>query len=95
MTNFYGIYVSVKYLGPTNTRGARYKATIDRGGSYKFSATVSYSYALDSYDNQLRAVEAVAQKFLDDNPYYDQFEVLAATVDNFIIDVKKSAEVAA
>ena len=95
MTYFNGTHVAVKYLGPTNARGSRYKATIDQGGSFKFSATVPYDYALDSYGNQFKAVEAVAQKFLEHNGYYDHFEVLAATVDNFIIDFRASDEVAA
>jgi hypothetical protein len=95
MVYFYGIHVEVKYLGPTNHRGSRYKATIDRGGNHKFSATVNYDYALDSYDNQLKAVEEVARKFLDQNPYYDGFKVLAATVGNFIIELTSNDEVAA
>ncbi len=89
--HFYGIQVSVKYLGATS----RHKATIDRGGDHKFSATVSYDYGLDSYGNQLAAVEAVAQKFLDQNPYYDGFKVLAATHGNFIIELTISEELAA
>ena len=93
--HFYGIKVNVKYLGPTNFRGSRYKATIDRGGDYKFTATVSYDYALDCYGNQLKAVEAVAQKFLDQNPYSDGFEVMAATEGNFIIELTTSEELAA
>ena len=92
--HFYGIQVEVKYLGPTNHRGSRYKATIDRGGDYQLSATVSYNYGLDSYGNQLAAVEAVAQKFLDQT-YYDGFTVLAATHGNFIIELTTSEELAA
>jgi len=92
---FFGIHVSVKYLGPTNFRGARYKATMDRGCSHKVSATVGYDYALDTYRNQLKAVEAVVKKFLDQNPYYDGFKVLAATFDNFIIELTDHEEVTA
>jgi len=92
---FYGIQVSVKYLGPTNYKGSRFKATIDRGGEYKFSATVSYDHSMDCYGNQLAAVESVTQKFLDENPYYDGFKVLAASPGNFIIELTTSDEVAA
>jgi len=95
MTHFFGIHVAVKYLGPTNFRGSRCVATIDRGGDYKWRATVSYDYGLTAYGNQLKAVEAVVEKFLDQNPYYDRFKVLAATVDNFIIEPTKIEEVAA
>lgn len=96
MTYFSGTHVAVKYLGPTNLSGSRYAATIDFGSlGGKIRAIVHHDYALDAYQNQLRAVEAVAQKFLEQNEYYDHFEVLAATVDHFIIEFKASEEMAA
>jgi len=99
MTHFYGIQVTVKYLGPTNYRGSRYKATIagyiGSGRKSKFSATVAYNYDLSNYDNQLLAVDAVVKKFIEEIAWYDGFKVLAATDGNFIIDLTSSEELAA
>ena len=37
-----GVCITVKFLGPTNYRGARYKATYRRDSEQVFSATVNY-----------------------------------------------------
>jgi hypothetical protein len=99
MKNFYGIHVAVKYHGPTNFRGSRYSAKINCGGSYRWTATVDYDYEQDTYGNQLAAVEAVAQKSIETFRQrcidFDGFEVIAATVDNFIIELTTSEELAA
>jgi|TARA_R110000824_G_scaffold96072_3_gene230521 hypothetical protein len=56
------MYITVKYLGPTNRRGSRYKATIDQGGGFKNQATVSYDYALNTDGNAAEAVRALVVK---------------------------------
>ena len=56
------MYITSKYLGPTDYRGSRYKATIDRGGDFKHQATVSYSYELDPEANAVRAINALLEK---------------------------------
>jgi len=56
------MYITVKYLGPTNHRGSRYKATIDQGADFKHQATVGYDYSLDSDGNAAKAVEALVAK---------------------------------
>ena len=56
------MYITSKFLSPTNHRGARYKATIDRGGDFNYQATVSYDYALDAEGNAVEAVKALIEK---------------------------------
>lgn len=50
--------IVTKYIGPTNFRGSRIKATASAG-----NVTVSYDPALNSEDNHLAAAEALANKF--------------------------------
>lgn len=47
---------TTKYLGPTDTRGARVKAT---HATTRKSATVGWDYAFDVVDNHIRAAIAV------------------------------------
>ena len=56
------MYITSKYIGPTNHRGSRYKATIDRGGDFKYQATVSYNYALDAEGNAVESIRALIDK---------------------------------
>ena len=53
--------IKIKFLGPTNSRGSRYKATVKDGDSFQFSATIPSSYASDNSD-ALTAAQAVAEK---------------------------------
>lgn len=50
--------ITVRYLGPTNTRGARLKAS-DRDGS---SITVSYDYGLSRDERHDSAALALCEK---------------------------------
>ena len=58
-----GMLVTVKFLGPTNNKGSRYKATLARGTEpeHQFNATVSSSYSGE--DDYLTACLIVLQKF--------------------------------
>jgi hypothetical protein len=49
--------IVTKYLGPTNNRGARVKATADAG-----SITVSWDHALNADDNHESAAVALRAK---------------------------------
>ena len=53
--------IKIKFLGPTNYRGSRYKATVKDGDSFQYSATVPSTYASDNTD-VIAAAEAVAEK---------------------------------
>ena len=53
--------IKIKFLGPTNYTGSRYKATVKDGDSFQYSATVPSTYASDNTD-VLTAAEAVAEK---------------------------------
>lgn len=50
--------IETKYLGPTNSRGARVKATAQAG-----SVTLSWDNSLNADENHGRAAVALADKF--------------------------------
>jgi hypothetical protein len=50
--------IRTKYLGATNFRGSRFKATAQAG-----SVTVPYDHALDNEDNHYAAALALCAKF--------------------------------
>jgi len=50
--------IVTKFIGPTNNRGSRIKATADAG-----SVTVSYDHALGVEGNHRAAAEALALKY--------------------------------
>lgn len=49
--------IETKYLGPTNTKGARIKAT-----AWADSVTLRYDYALDAQGNHKAAADALIAK---------------------------------
>lgn len=51
-------YITTKYLGVTNSRGSRIKATSERG-----SITVPYDSYLNSEGNHLMALNKLCQKY--------------------------------
>jgi len=53
--------IKIKFLGPTNSRGSRYKATVKDGDSFQYSTTVPSTYASDNSD-VIAAAKAVAEK---------------------------------
>ena len=57
--------IQVKFLGPTNVKGSRYKAWCDAG-----QVTVSTDFALNSEDNARKAAEALRDKLGWNTPYY-------------------------
>ena len=50
--------IQVKYIGPTNTRGSRYKAFCQAGSLNRVPA----SYSMNLGDNYKRAAEELANK---------------------------------
>jgi hypothetical protein len=50
--------IETKYLGPTNTRGARIVAKAGPGRRFR-----AYDDALNSHDNHIAAAEAYAKEF--------------------------------
>ena len=51
--------ILVRYLGPTNSRGSRLKASCDRG-----SVTVPYNYGLSHDSREEAAARMLVEKFL-------------------------------
>ena len=50
--------ITTKYLGPTNVRGSRVKATAEAG-----SITLHWDHALNCDDNHMIAAKALAAKY--------------------------------
>ena len=53
--------ITTKYLGPTNTRGARIKASREDGLNFP-PVTVEYDHSLGSYANHCEAMRAFIRK---------------------------------
>ncbi len=61
--------IATKYLGPTNHRGARVKATCDAG-----SVTVAWDYSFAATENHLFAARHLAEKLSwTDGMYFDDW----------------------
>ena len=50
--------ITTRYIGPTNHRGSRVKATAEAG-----HVILSWDHALNDNDNHAKAAEALAKKF--------------------------------
>ena len=50
--------IATKYIGPSDTKGSRYKATDGNGNS----VTLAMNYALNSEQNHRRVAEALRDK---------------------------------
>lgn len=50
--------ILTKYLAPTNSRGARIKATCERG-----SITIPWSYEMRNSDSHIHAAKKLVEKF--------------------------------
>ena len=57
----YEMLIKIKFLGPTDSRGSRCKATVKDGDNFQFSATIASSYTTDNSD-WYAAANAVAEK---------------------------------
>ena len=64
--------ITTKYLGPTNTRPARIKASSDGG----VALTFSYDHALDGRQNHEAAACALADTFFPVDAFGGQTELL-------------------
>ena len=55
--------IHTKYIGPTNTRGARIKATCTIDKKTKWTVSISFDYAVDSETRHGLAAKALLAKF--------------------------------
>lgn len=63
--------ITTKFLGPTNVRGSRVKATCDAG-----SITIYWNHAIGVEANHRSAAEALCAKLgWLDNPYYGRLHM--------------------
>lgn len=60
-----GTAIVTKFIGPTNTRGARVKATLPSGRS----VTIEWDQSAESTANHLRAAAHCFQKYYIDRSY--------------------------
>ena len=54
--------ITTKYIGPTNTRGSRIKASCERG-----SLTVDWDYDLNQGENHAAAKKMLVEKFTQED----------------------------
>lgn len=66
--------ITTKFIGPTNTKGSRIKASC-----WRASITISWDYALNSDANHKAAINALVNKLNDERTpdAYVMWEVLA------------------
>lgn len=57
------IAIHTKYVGPTNTRGARIKAICTIDTNTKWTASVGFEYGVDSETRHALAAKALLTKF--------------------------------
>ena len=62
--------IVTKFLGPTNVRGSRVKATADAG-----SITLSWDHSLNVEENHRRAAEALRDKLGWNQPFYGKLHM--------------------
>lgn len=62
-----GLVIRTKYLGPTDHKGSRVAATLDRGGDCKFRAVISWDHACNSLENHYQAALAVLRRLEADS----------------------------
>jgi hypothetical protein len=81
--------ISTKFIGPTNHRGSRIKATADAG-----SVTLSWDYALGTSANHRAAAIALANKFkwLDYSDLSEGGSLRAGNGECFILTPKPRQE---
>ena len=71
-----GFTISTKFLGPTNTRGSRVKATYKRDNERTWNATIYWSHAYDAETNHRHAAEQLLADLNEDRRLY--FESIGA-----------------
>ena len=57
-----GFTVTTKFLGPTNTKGSRVKATYKRDSELTWTATTHWNHSIDAEQNH----QACAQQLIND-----------------------------
>jgi len=75
------IAIHTKYVGPTNTKGARIKASCVRGRE-KLSVSVSFDYALGCEERHAQAVFALLAKFAPELAKDHKLYCCGSTMDN-------------
>ena len=60
--------IRTKYLGPTNYRPGRVKATMRTGRGDTLAATLGWDHSLRIYENHQAAMRAVLAKYDDQDP---------------------------
>jgi hypothetical protein len=56
------MYITIKYVGPTNYRSSGWRARIDLDDNFKGSVKVSYDYEVTTDENVLQAVQKLIDK---------------------------------
>jgi hypothetical protein len=81
------VYITSKYLSPTDRLGARYRASIVDAEGHKCNATVPYDHALSQLDNASEAVRRLIRRnCLNVSGIWDSF-LLPLGPDDFYVAI--------
>ena len=75
------IAIHTKYIGPSNTKGARIKATIRRDKKTRWSVTVPFDHSLDCEQRHAHAAFTLIGKYLP-STLYETLYLAGSTLDN-------------
>jgi hypothetical protein len=75
------IAIHTKYIGATNTKGSRIKATIRRDSKTLWTASVPFDHALTCEERHALAARALLQKYAPDQ-LTETLSIAGSTLDN-------------
>ena len=76
-----GVVIKTKYLGATDYRGAKIKATHKRENDKTFTKTISKDYELEPAQNALRAANALIESW-EYKEYHPNMKIVSMGWDN-------------
>lgn len=75
------IAIHTKYIGPTNTKGSRIKATVRRDSKTLWTASVPFDHALNCEERHASAARALLQKHVP-SQLTETLYIAGSTLDN-------------
>lgn len=75
------IAIHTKYIGPTNTKGSRIKATVRHDSKTLWTASVPFDHALNCEERHAQAARALLQKHAPDQ-LTETLSIAGSTLDN-------------
>ena len=75
------IAIHTKYIGPTNTKGSRIKASLRRDSKTLWTASVPFDHSLDCEQRHARAAFTLLGKYAP-SMLYENLNLAGSTLDN-------------